>query len=339
MKRPMASSLTLLRAAKDGAEEGTQCTEGALVPTFVPHPLLREHPLRTEEGRGGGHQALNFQIRHDTGASRVPARAIRASAASIVCVLALALAGCATARPARPTAPERLPTVTELSAVLEQRREDLHGLRTLARMRYRDGEESGSARQVIVLSRPDRLRIEVLSILGTVFVMTTDPQSFRAYARDEDTVYRGQPSPVLMGRYMRVALAVNDVIDLLLASPPSLAMESAEVSFDDEAGAIRLAEADGDGARRLWFSAAYEPISAEQRDPDGNTEWRAEFGGYETRQGLRVATRVNLEIPPSQRHIELTLVDPEVNPALDDSVFSLQAPSSAKVVDLDQGVE
>ncbi len=261
--------------------------------------------------------------------------------AFVALTLCLSLAGCALRRPLlRAEAPARLPAVAELESVLAQRRDALHGLRSLARMRYRDGEESGSSRQVIALARPDRLRVEILSILGTVFVMTSDRNTFSAYASSEATVYRGTPSPALMGRYARVALGVNELIDLLLASPEAATSGArGEVSFDDETGAIRLLDVDALGSHSVWFSAAYAPIAAERRDTDGEVEWRAEFGGYEDHDGLSVATELKLEFPLTQRRMELTLQNPEVNPRFDDSIFALQAPLGAKVVNLDRGME
>lgn len=271
----------------------------------------------------------------------VAARAMAGRARVIVALsLCACLAGCALRRPLpRAEAPARLPAAADLESALAQRRDALHGLRALARMRYRDGEESGSSRQVIVLERPDRLRVEVLSILGTVFVMTADRQTFSAYATDEGTVYRGTPSRTLMGRYARVALGVNELIDLLLASPAAAPSGGrGDVSFDDDPGAIRLLHTDAIGSNSVWFSASYAPIAAERRDADGEIEWRAEFDGYEDHDGLHVATKVKLEFPPTQRRIELTLQNPEVNPPFDDSIFALQAPLGTKVVDLDRGV-
>ncbi len=257
------------------------------------------------------------------------------------CLSLALIAGCAATRPGpRLTPPEKLPSVADLENVLAQRRVALHGLRSMARLHYRDRNESGSAKQAIVVSRPDRLRIEVLSLLGTVFVMTADRQHLVAYARDEQTLYRGTPSRTLMGRYARVALAVNEVIDLLLASPPSAApVASSAVDFDEELGAIRLTRAGVSGAQQLWFSPDLHPVAAEQRDREGDAEWYAEFAEYEVVQDLQVATKVALDLPRLQRRIEVELMDPEVNPPLADALFALQAPAGVRVVDLDEGVE
>lgn len=267
-------------------------------------------------------------------------RRVWSQLSALALALSVSLAGCTLTRPLpRSQAPLQLPEAAELESLLNERQASLHSLRALARLRYRDGEESGSSRQVVIVSRPNRLRVEVLSILGTVFVVTADDQTFSAYARDEATVYRGTPSQGLMARYARVALTPSELVSLVLASPELGAAGDTEVEFDDEIGALRLRRKHRLGDNTVWFSSTRLPLAAEQRDGDGDVEWRAEFGAYEEQGGFMLATQVNLEFPRRQRRIELSLQDAELNPSLDNSLFALPAPAGAKVVDLDQGAE
>ena len=62
---------------------------------------------------------------------------------------------------------------------------------------------------------------------------------------------------------------------------------------------------------------------------------RATFGEYATIDGQRVPTQLGIELPPSQRRIEIALSETEVNPPLADAVFALETPAGSKVVDMD----
>ncbi len=243
-------------------------------------------------------------------------------------------AGCAAMRrPGAPLPPARLPSATELETVLATRREAVRSLRALTRLRYRDVEESTSSRQALIVARPDRLRVEVTSLFGSVFVLTADEGALTAYK--DNTVYRGEASPENLRRYIHVGLPVSELVDIVLGTPPPRQGRQAQVSFDPQAGAVRLWQDLGHGALVVWFSEAELPVAAEERAADGQPLWRATFGDYEQRDGCPVATQIGLELPLGHRSLQMTLEDVDLNPVLDRSVFALQTPPGSKVVSLD----
>ncbi|MFI5395700.1 MAG: lipoprotein insertase outer membrane protein LolB [Candidatus Binatia bacterium] len=269
---------------------------------------------------------------------RNPSDAFRAKAAVLVSTVTLAIvcAGCAAVRRGgAPLPPSALPAAAQLEAVLTTRREAVRSLRALAQVHYRDPEESNSSREAIVVARPDRLRVEVMSLFGAVFVLTADDGALTAYARQENTVYRGQASPENLWRYVRLSLPVNELVDIVLGTPPVRQRQRAQVSFDAQAGAVRLWQDLAHGALIVWFSESELPMAAEERGADGQPEWHATFGEYEEQNGFPVATRIGLELPMWHRWLEMKLEDVDLNPALDGSVFALQTPPGSKVVTLD----
>jgi hypothetical protein len=187
-----------------------------------------------------------------------------------------------------------------------------------------------------VVARPDRLRVEVLSLFGSVFVLTASDGTLAAYAPQEHTFYRGDASPENLWRYVRLGLPVGDLVDIVLGAPPARAGDEAQVTFDTPSGEIRLRQALPDGAQIVSFSPAQLPVAAEEQAADGHAQWHASFGGYEDHNGLALATRIALELPEWQRSLEIALEGVDVNPTLDPTVFALQTPPGSKVVDLDR---
>jgi hypothetical protein len=250
--------------------------------------------------------------------------------------ITLLSAGCAVPRPRAPrTAPAVLPAAAELEAALRARTEAIHSLRALARLRSDGPEESTASREALVVARPDRLRVEVLSLFGSVFVLTADNGQFTAYARQEDTVYRGVASPQNLWRYARLGLPVSDVVAILLGTPPLRPGRRDNVTFDADAGAVRLVRQLDDGTQIVWFSETTLPVAAEQRSDEPQAQWRATFSDYEEHGGVPVATHIGLEWPAGQRSLEITLGDIDLNPTLAPSAFALEVPPGSKVVRLD----
>ena len=91
---------------------------------------------------------------------------------AVAALAALALAGCSPRRfePPSPATSIDLPAGSDLLGSLRARRDSIRGLRALARLTYTVEGDSRRARQILVAERPDRLRLEVLSPFGTVFV-------------------------------------------------------------------------------------------------------------------------------------------------------------------------
>jgi hypothetical protein len=263
---------------------------------------------------------------------------VRPAAAAAVALATFC--GCAASRPVlrHPVAEgDLLPSAETLLRALSERRDALQSLRTLARLEYSTGEETRRAKQFILAARPDRLRFEVLSPFGAVFVLTTSHGRLAAYARDEATVYRGSASPANLERYTTVELPIAAAVDLLLGTPPMGKTGQLVVSRDN--GLIKLwQQASGGGARVTWFTPRLDPALYEEQAADGRVILRARFEHFADVSSVRLPTRLSLETPPAGRRVDIDLRDPEVNPTLADPLFALDTIGGTREIDLDQGV-
>jgi len=259
----------------------------------------------------------------------------RTRAAGIALVLLLS-AGCAARRPSivAPAITGPLPDADTLAGALQRQRDARISVRTLARMAYDGPEERRHAREVILAVRPARLRIEVLSPLGTVFVLTAADGALAAYARNEATLYRGRASRTNLQRYAHVNLRVSDAVELLLGTPPPRPGRNDVVSLDSGGTAIQWWRELDAGAQVVWFNGALQPVATEDRDPDGHVVWRARFSDFSAAQA-DMPQHIELEVPAEGRHLALDLQDIEVNPTLADSWFSLPTPPGTTEVRLD----
>jgi outer membrane lipoprotein-sorting protein len=251
-------------------------------------------------------------------------------------LLGAALAGCATLKvaPPSPEASVALPERADLFRALAARREAIHAVRALARMSYTSGTESRRTRQVVLAERPDRLRLEVLSPFGTVFLLTADRGRLGAYVPDEHAVYRGAASADNLARYTQVDVPVSTAVDLILGTPPMDEGRDGVVSRDE--GLVQLWQDAGNSVVRVaWFTSRLEPVRWEQRDADGLVLVRARFDAIAEIGGVRLPTQVQVELPSSAQRIDIALGEPEVNPVLADALFDLETPSGAREISLD----
>lgn len=251
-------------------------------------------------------------------------------------MLAVTLSACTTLRVGVAPAPEAggpLPGAEAILADVAARREAIRTLRTLARLAYESPEDSHRARQLILAARPDRLRMELFSPLGTVFVLATRESRLAAYSRGDRTVYRGEASVRNFERYANVGVPVSTAVDLLLGTLPMERGCHDVVSRDE--GYTELWQDCGAQIRVAWFGAALDPVRYEERDRDGRTLVRARFSDYAETGGVRLPMQLTLELPAARSRVDITLDEPEVNPQLVDAQFVLDTPPGSKEVDLD----
>lgn len=252
---------------------------------------------------------------------------------------AAGVVACAPRVPVRvePPIAGELPTAEALRAEVSARRQQVHTLRALARFTYASPEETRRAKQVLLVSRPNRLRFEILSPFGSAFVFTSRDGTFAAYAHGEDTIYRGTASPENLERYIRIEVPVSSAVDLLLGTPPLWSDAYDVVSRDQSHIQLWQANnADHEDVRVTWFTQRLDPTRYEERDDEGRVLLRVSFGEFAETAGGRFPARIGIELPASQQHIEIELLEPEINPDLSEAMFALQTPPGTKEVDLDR---
>lgn len=261
-------------------------------------------------------------------------RAVLAALAGV----ALVVGGCA-ARERETVSPHGawgstdLPGERDLLALLTNRRAALSSIRGIARTSYESRDESHRAKQLLIAARPDRLRLEILSPLGTVFVLATADGRMAAYERGEKTLYRGRATQANLERYAQVDLPITSVVDVLLATPPALSGGSGVVTRDGNL--IQLWQRRADDIRVVWFDGQL-PARYERRNGQGNVLVRVTYPGYDAVDGVQIPTAVTLEFPPTEQRIGIRLADLEVNPILKDAVFALETPPGTREINLDQ---
>ena len=260
-------------------------------------------------------------------------------AAIAVLATVLALAGCA-ARAPRYALRRRFRRLFPAAATSSQRsmaerRAAVRSLRASPGSATRPPDESRSAKQLLVAERPDRLRFEVLSPFGTVFVLTAADGRLAAYdARRQRPSTAAAASPENLPATRRWICRSPLAVDLLLGTPPLLARRRAwcRATTAPSSSGSRPATA----SASLWFDSDLEPLRYERRDAAGYVLLQASFGGYAAVGGVRLPAHISLELPPFGAAYRPRSARSGGQPAARERVFALQTPPGSKEVDLDQ---
>lgn len=253
------------------------------------------------------------------------------------------LAGCfAGAPPVGPSRPDLTalepPAASEIFRLLEERSRALRSFRGVAEVELRDAEQTLRGRQVVVVERPERLRIDVLSTFGVILQVASDGERIRAFDRGERTYYVGRASPRNLARFTRIDVRVAAVSGILVGLPSApREPDEAAISLERETALWRVTTPlAGGGTERLWIDpTTLLPVRTEVVGEDGERRYEARFDDWRVVAGVEIPHRIELDAPATATTVTVAYDEVDVNPELRETLFRFEPPAGVKVVELD----
>ena len=239
------------------------------------------------------------------------------------------MTGCGTV--AVPPVPRELPTRQwnpgELIDALRQRDQQFHSLRALARLDYAGPEGKSSFQEAMLVQRPDQLRLETLSFLGAIMIVTVNGKEILGYLPREGTFLRGQSTTENLRRLTKIPLPLelDEITALLLGLPPL------NTSAALQTGNAVTAPTAGGGQDIVTFETNEAvPSRWERRDADGATAINVTFSDYAATAAGLFPSRIVIESAAQKRQLQIDYQEPELNATLGAELFTQQKPASVK---------
>lgn len=250
-----------------------------------------------------------------------PGPRLRAAVALLVATASLAACGL---RAPRPPVPAARPDV--LIERLAARRAAVGSLR--ARARVRSGLQGMWTRQAVVVHRPDRIRVDVLTPMGLAMALGTGEHVLWAYDPAERVRWQGDATPANLTRVLGAPLTLADLVDVLLGLPPArVATGPPSVTMTDDGHRLTLPLRGG--VQRVWFvPETLDVVRAEEERADGSV-LRVRFGEY--RDGF--PRQLDVEPPGGGDSVRLQYDAVELNPEVAAVLFA--PPPAERVLPLD----
>ncbi len=226
--------------------------------------------------------------------------------------------------------PEERRPANELAQSLVRRAAELKSLRTLAGVNYSGPDGRHSFQEVVLVERPDRLRLETLSPLGALLILTAAGDELTGYHTREGVFYRGKSSPENLYRYTQIPLGVGELTAVLMGLPPV----AGAGEWKNEGPAIAR-------ERRGWketitFDPSRPlPVRWQLFNSEGKIEMSARFSDFTDTPAGPFPLKIVLEAPAQKRRLEIAYKEPELNVELASALFVQQKPENAREVPLD----
>jgi Domain of unknown function (DUF4292) len=249
----------------------------------------------------------------------------------ILATVGLGLAGCATVSPPEPQLPAPKWESTELIKSIAQRREQVRSVRALARVDYAGPDGKHGFQEAVVVQRPDRLRLETLSPLGAVLIVTANDKEIVGYHPREGIFVRGRRSKENLLRYTKIPLELDEITSLLVGLPPV----DPSTPWKQEGNTL-IFSPDGHKKDALAFESQQPvPTKWERFNAGGAVELSARFSDYVSTPAGLFPSKISIEAPLQKRKLEIRYQEPELNGKIPSDLFIQQKPAHAQEVPIE----
>ncbi len=257
-------------------------------------------------------------------------RAARALVAAVLLAAGLGtLAGC----PHRFDRPAEGPTeAAPVLARLAERSQALHSLSGMLSLEVWRGDERVRLHQLVLVERPDRIRVDTLSPFDQpLAMMASDGHVVSIYSLENRRFERGAASPGNLARLLRLPLSGEELTALLGGGAPALPGATASLDWDTEQGAYVLDMRSGERHQRLWIEPqAWRMV--ETRIYQGDTlVLSARFGDYDGTGPTAVPQRMRFEVPAEKLRVDAVFEDHAVNVTPPADAFTVEPPAGIPV--------
>jgi hypothetical protein len=201
----------------------------------------------------------------------------------------------------------------------------------LAKVSYSGSEGRAAFEEAVLVQRPDRLRLETLSSLGAILVVTADGKEIVGFQPREGLFYRGRSTKQNIFRYTHMPLEVAELTSLLMGLPLS---GSGEPWL--EAGNALQKKLRNGGREVAEFNSSFAaPAKWERISADGKVVLRAAFSDFVPTPAGSFPLKISLETPAQRTRLEIRYQEPELNVDLPLPLFVQEKPAGVKELPLE----
>lgn len=249
---------------------------------------------------------------------------------TLVLLALVLLSGCASRGPVRESAPELTRDEKVVSRLIAGQRERVaqrRALRARARVSLSGAVGESFAKQVVLLERPARLRLEVVGLLGQrLAILATDGETYDLFRRPERGISSGTIHPGILWEVAGVPLTPDLAVELLLGVPPvpeEDAVEEATLARTEDGVRIRTRDR-ASGYQTLEFDSRGELRAATWESAGGESLLEVRYDDFREVGEERFAHEIKIVFPRERARAALSYREVELNPELPDALFQLR---------------
>jgi outer membrane lipoprotein-sorting protein len=241
----------------------------------------------------------------------------------------ICMSGCATLPALIP-----IPSSQIILDQIQARRQTIQGLKGLANLKVSAKDKNFSTSQIFLVRQPAFLRAETLSPLGIPqLYFVTDGEKLNIYHVGENRFYIGPATAQYLSYIFPLSLKPEEVVPMLLASPPLIEYETASVRDDaeDRAWVLELISTARGEKESLWVHPKDFRVTQAEFQGMGKS-WRVKFSSFQKDRDLHFPYQIEIIQAEEKVQISIEYREIEFNPVWESADFQLPVPAGAEII-------
>ncbi len=240
------------------------------------------------------------------------------------------LAGCASGRHDLKVR-ESFPKADEILKGLESARERVCSLKGLANVKVVAGGNGASVKEVMVVKRPGKMRLETIGLFGSpILIMATDGWMLTMHMPAENRFSRKELSSESVPFPFNL-LAAGEIADIFLGSTPVVQYSSNNIEYPDN-GNYLLTLGSSDGLKKQVISleaGTFRLLRSEIKDGERGIAVSINYSDYQDVSGISFPKEIKVESSLNPASLLIRYEDIELNPEIGDELFELAPPENS----------
>jgi Domain of unknown function (DUF4292) len=203
-----------------------------------------------------------------------------------------------------------------------------------ARLGVESPQGKGSITLFVAVAHPALVHIEQLDFFGRPqSVLVTNGTDFGLYMSQEGKYYRGPATAANLGRFLPLVMPPTELVAVMLGRAPRIPQQRLEMGFDETQHQLVLTLERQDVKQTLHVSPpSYRVVKSEV---EHLAAYELTFPELRIQGQVTFAKSLVLEAASQKTRLELTWKDVALNEAPDLTLFELEPPEGASVVEVD----
>jgi outer membrane lipoprotein-sorting protein len=241
--------------------------------------------------------------------------------------------GCAPKREILPPPP--LPSTKEVISSLQKDYSQVRTLQAWAKIKWKgEGQDQrGSAEHAVLLKRPNMLRVEGLSFLGTsMYTLIITHGELDLFIPSEKTMYRGAASPLNLERFLSLPFTAEEALSVLCGRVPICPDEEADIYLEDNLFVLELICRASQWRQRIFLDPSQlYPVKFTLQDMAGNEFLNVTWSDFQRVEGTRMPAQIQVEMPRRGNSLSLRLKEMKLNHPVPEERFNLDLPPNTAI--------
>ena len=241
------------------------------------------------------------------------------------CLLPLAILSFASCAPGkkelRPS--ETLPKAVDIIKGLESGRERVNSLKGLANVQVVVGGNNANVKEVMVVKRPGKLRLETIGLFGSpLLIVVTDGSILTMHMPAENRFSRKELSSEAVPFPFNLLVA-EEIADIFLGSTPIVRHSSSNIEYSDD-GNYLFTLGSSDGLKKQVISleaGTLRLLRSEIKDGERGIAVSISYSDYQDVSGAPFPKEIKVESSPNQDNLLIRYEDIELNKDINEDLF------------------